>query len=242
MQFAWSCFLYGGIGGDQDYQHIMKNTALLQQLRQAPQSISNRDFQDKVISRFLNKWKCRTPNNPRAASIIKNQLIQLHPYVQAISKLTIRDSFASSVTVPSHGQQTLGQIIDHSYSTLKGCTNRFGPTATSKLLHVLLPEVFVMWDGPIIDNYRKIDKTISESSRGYHCFHERMRNLILNVDQSFASSQSNPIASAGQSFDNYLSTQLKYTPAKPAAKFVDEFNWITITKNVSVPPNWHPEK
>ena len=133
-----------------------------------------------------------------------------------------------------------GDIVAQCYSELRGCTTNFAATATSKLLHIIVPTIFVMWDKPILSHYRKLDKRIMDSGEGFRLFHERMRDVVMAVDQSFASASVNPPADAGQRFEDYLSDQMSYQPKKSVAKFVDEYNWVAITNGVRVPPAWHP--
>lgn len=240
LEFAWSCFHYGSLGGDRDYQRLMANTALVQQVQQAPQSVPDAQFASAIISDFLNRWKCRLPATPATVAAIKACLVQLQPITVAMSTLTIRDPIATPVAVQGLGVITLGEAIAKSYVVLNRCVSRFGATAATKFLHVLQPHLFVMWDKPILACYHLRDRQIDDSGAGYLKFHERMRDIVLAVDHGFTTAAVSPLPGAGMQFEQYLSVHLNYAPAKSAAKFVDEYNWVTITNQVSVPPAWHP--
>ncbi len=45
-----------------------------------------------------------------------------------------------------------GRAIEYSFSWISKCPE-VGPTVASKILHAINPELFVMWDGDIIDKY-----------------------------------------------------------------------------------------
>lgn len=239
-EFSWACFLYGAIGGDKVYQVINSDNQLLAQLRNAPQNLTSSDIERHIVEGFLNRWKCRLPNSPLAATKIRDRLVQIHPYIQSLRRFSIRDPFTTMISIDSQNQMKLGDIVALCYSELRGCTTNFAATATSKLLHIIAPNIFVMWDKPILSHYRKLDKNIKDSSVGFRLFHERMRDMVVAVDQSFASALVNPPAGVGQKFENYLSAQMSYYPEKSVAKFADEYNWVVITNGVHVPPAWHP--
>ena len=56
-EFAWAAFLYGAIGGDRDYQALMRNTEFLQRLRSKPDEIERTEIRERVIEGFLNRWR-----------------------------------------------------------------------------------------------------------------------------------------------------------------------------------------
>lgn len=240
LEFAWASFLYGAIGGDKDYQQIMSNSELLNLLRSCPQNLSTDEIQELIIEGFLNRWKCRLPNTPSTASSIRDALNDLQPQLQVIAGHTLRDPMSTHVNKNTQSNLTLGEVIEQCYSILRGCARSFAATATSKLLHVIRPSLFVMWDAFILDHYQKQDSHIKDTGEGYAFFHEQMRKLVLAVDQAFAGANLSPQPANDQSVEDYLSTHMRYTPSKTAAKFVDEYNWVVITNEVNVPPAWHP--
>jgi len=240
LEFAWASFLFGAIDGDKVYQQIISNSRLLELLRNCPQDLSTNKIRDLVIKGFLNRWKCRLPNTILTASEIRNALQDLQPQLQTISGFTLRDPLSTIVNKNTQSNLTLEIIIKDCYSKLRGCSRNFAATATSKLLHVIQPSLFLMWDKAILDHYQKQDARIKDTSEGYALFHEHMRKLILAVDKAFSSAHLVPKPANGQSVEDYLSTQMRYVPSKSIAKFVDEYNWVVITNKVKVPPIWHP--
>ena len=135
---------------------------------------------------------------------------------------------------------TIEQIIKELYSHYRQMGHRFGPVCSSKLLHILQPDLFVMWDNPIINHYQRNYKGISGSSQGYINFLNLMQSFSKGIYQNFINAQLTPKKLPNQTPENYLSINMGYSPLKSMAKYLDEHNWVTITNNVHVPPNWHP--
>ena len=239
-EFAWAAFLYGAIGGNYDYQGLMRQTHLLGSLRTNPTGLQTNQIQQKVVRDFLNRWKCRVQNTPQSANAIQTTLQNLLPYTQILNGLIIATvNFTQQVNV-NNSLMTVGQVIVHCYTKVRNIKYKFGPTATSKLLHILQPELFIMWDKEILSHYRQQNRQVSDSGQGYCAYLEFMEQAAMQVHQSFRNAALNPPATANQTPAVYLSTQMNYNSFKTLAKYLDEYNWVTITRGVQVPPPWHP--
>jgi hypothetical protein len=111
--------------------------------------------------------------------------------------------------------------------------NAVGPTAVSKVLHLIAPGSLMMWDDAIRQDQLPQLRAV-ENADGYVKFLGKMRIMARNVTSDFETSHgSNEPAS-------YLSEKLGLLPPLSLAKFIDEYNWLTITKQAKVPPIWHP--
>jgi len=160
-EFAWAVFYFGVISGDikrdSDYLTLMRQDQFLQCLRTNPKTIEVDDIREKIISDFLNRWKCRIKNTRGVASAIRTSIKRLLGHLNALHDLRV-ESFQPDAVVDIEADQiTISEAIEQCYRQIRKIGYRFGPTATSKLLHILQPALFVMWDNPILDNYRKID-------------------------------------------------------------------------------------
>ncbi len=240
-EFAWACFLYEAISGDRVYQQIMSNQELLDLMRHETRNLSPQTVQEHVITGFLNRWSCRLTNSSSVAKSIRDALQDLQPVLQATLSHTLRDPITTDANQKAQSITTLGDLIGNCYSTLYRCSKNFAATATSKLLHVLNPSLFVMWDVPILDYYHRIDRRIENSAKGYVLFHEYMHRLVIAIDREYTGANLIPQPQSGQVFEDYLSNQLKYSSSKGIAKFVDEYNWVVITREITVPPAWYPQ-
>ncbi|MBA7663082.1 hypothetical protein ES703_71120 [subsurface metagenome] len=239
-EFAWAAFLYGAIGGDRDYQGLMSQTQFLNSLMTNPMKLQVNQIQQQLIKGFFNRWKCRVQNTPQSAGSIQTTLQNLLPYLQVLDNFTIKNLHFTQMVNVNNNQMKVRQVIEHSYTKVRSIGYRFAATATSKLLHILQPELFVMWDKDILNHYKQINSQVSDSGQGYYVYLEIMQQVATQVNQSFQNATLNPPAGANQNPAVYLSTQMNYNPPKTLAKYLDEYNWVTITNGVQVPPSWHP--
>ena len=239
-EFAWAAFMYGAIGGDRDYQTLMSNPTFLNLLRTNPLSIADSDIQKNLIKGFLNRWKTRVENSLQSAQAIKQSIANLTNSLNALTGCLIGSvNFQQVVTISSQ-TKTIASIVEDCYYTLKHTGYRIGPTATAKLLHILQPRLFVMWDGAILKYFKRRNLGIRDSKQGYRCFLEKIHQTANQIIQDFNHQSLNPPVSSGQSPEDYLSIHLQYTPYKTMAKFLDEYYWVTVTNSVMVPPSWYP--
>lgn len=229
-EFAWAAFLYGSLGGDAKYQTLMQNPQVLPLLRTNPMAVSDKMVQDHVLKGFLNAWKTRIINSPQSAQAIKTGILNMLPDLTALAPLTIG-------TVQFTPQEV--SHIENCYRLLRGAGHKIGPTATAKILHILRPALFVMWDGPILKDFR-FRHGITDSPQGYVAYLRIMNGVANAVRLAFSGAHLTPPALPGQTAEDYLSAHLQYVPPKTLAKFLDEYYWVTITNGVSVPPRWNP--
>jgi len=237
-EFAWAAFLYKTMTGEDNvYQDLVKQEQFLKNLRTNPAGVEPAKIQGQVIE-FLNRWRCRTPNNQEAAEAILDALRILQPYLQALSAFEIETvDFDYTITVNGN-QITVHEAIARCYESLIK-VHRIGTTTTSKLLHILQPNLFVMWDWKILDHYQQGNQQVQDSGAGYYAFLQEMQNTGRQVSQSFK--KAIPPGEADQCPATYLSVKLEYNPPKTMAKYLDEYNWVTITNDVEVPPPaWLP--
>lgn len=239
-EFAWATFLYGALGNDRDYQDLMGRAQFLSNLRTDPNAIQATEIRQKFIKEFLNRWRSRVQNNPQSARAIQTTIQDLLPYLHALKNLVIETVNFEQMVDVRNVKMTVSQVIEYCYTAIRKMGFRFGPTATSKLLHVLQPGLFVMWDNAILDDYKKKNKRISDSNQGYRVYLHIMQQVATSVHQEFQKSKLDSVVGPEQGPARYLSEQMNYHPPKTLAKYLDEYNWVTITKQVQVPPSWHP--
>lgn len=237
-QFAWSVLLFWAMSDrNQNYQELISDDLLLNTLRNNPAELNIEQIQANVIRRFLNAWRCRMVKSLQAAEAIQNQLILTHPYRQALGDFDLETVDFDANIVVGENQIPISQACEEYYDALRNnIGHRFAATASSKLLHLLQPNLFVMWDKYILADYRRNTPQIRDSGSGYCTFLMSMQEMAINIREEF--NQQNQ----GQGNDpaTFLSQQLHYDQPQTFAKFVDEYNWVTITKGVPVPPPWHP--
>ena len=225
-EFAWCAFLYKMItAGDEDYQKLTRG---------------NVDV--KELIKFLNKWKTRVENSDKSAKALAKQIEISRDDLDSLGQFSIRNVDLETVGGPS---TPVLHAIENCYGSIRKSGHRVGPTATAKILHILHPDLFVMWDNPILLYFRKKSRgKVSDSAAGYCEYLRIMQQTANHITREFEKAELHPMP-----LEKYLSTQLQYDPEKTMAKYLDEYYWVLITHlkinektNLKVPPEWHPEK
>ncbi len=230
--FEWASFLYwavsygGNIGGDRDYVPLMSDAVFLERLRNHPEELTLKEIRDRVIL-FLNQWKCRIKDDDEIAEGIKEVLLKSKELLKDIEGKTLLDIDNLSSTQKGN--------IEELYLELDTIPH-FSSTAISKTMHVLKADLFVMWDNFILSHYSRENQLVKATGKGYNTFLSMMSRIAHEVTEDFHKSYPDSTP------EEFLCDKLGYKLKKPLAKFIDEYNWITITKGIAVPPRWWPEK
>jgi hypothetical protein len=187
---------YGGthLSGEDQY------TAIYTRLQGLP--IERRTDHIDAIVLFLNQWHCRlsrvhTP--PALAAWIRREA----PALVRLSGLAI-----DHADVPAHRHE-FNRLHDSLRQLQREGVQTIGNAAISKILHLMIPPLFVMWDNAIRE------RTVAEYGRfivDMHQFALRLKTLLA-------------VQSSGEDIESYLQVRLGYPFRKPLAKYIDEYNW-----------------
>lgn len=234
-ELAWAAYIYTIVTkGDKLYWEVEQWRTSIDDFVRAPESSEINDIETLVVRRFLTGWGlCRIPGEKvqQMARRIRDELGALDAAQrEALSALSIRDVGAgrlSDSTAPRI--KNLYDAIDD----IDGC----GPTVVSKILFVLFPKLFVMWDGPIRDYWRSSEPPIpTDDGKGYVAFLGRMGEMAKGVSDDFRDS-----FGRSDTPEHYLSGRLyPQGKTKTLAKYLDEYSWIKITKIQDVPSDVFP--
>jgi hypothetical protein len=168
---------------------------------------------------FLNRWgNCRMAKQKRRK--LRIALERLPRSIRSLPSLEADQDLDSEAE----------RLVIKCYSVLR---NVVGPTAVSKILHLTNPRFFVMWDEAIREDARL---RAVNTADGYLEFLNKMRSVGKCVVEDFRVSYSDE--KKGPAI--FLSKKLGLHPPLSLAKFIDEYNWITVTRQAEVPPKWHP--
>jgi len=232
-KIAWAALFYRGTSSDEiEYAAVGRKSKItyaevVDALKSVPFTVEE-DAVERLV-RFLNSWgRCRMRNNEQMRKRLRDRLqnlpkdLRLHPPLE-------------------HAQfsDTTMENIQKAYSTLQGNSPKWkvGPTAISKILHLVHPVFFVMWDKAIRTHYGREDATIAESGRGYVAYLVKMKNMAQHAMNDFHDSHPSEDEAALAVF---LSKRLGVSRPVPLTKFLDEYNWLKVTKGTQLPPKWHP--
>jgi len=150
------------------------------------------------------------------AQIVKD----LRPLLEDIKDLILRFRSLKLDELPREGLEGLRNEIVGLYNRLAGVV---GHTGASKVLHMLAPSFFVMWDGKIREHYG-----LQERGDDYFRFLvEVARPMICGAVESYSRDR-------GVGDYSRAREELERELGKPLTKVVDEYNWLTITKGYNL--------
>lgn len=222
---AWACLFFHHMANsnyDKYYRELL-NDNVISILRTNPKKLTNGQVKERIIKGFLLKWGCRPL---QASDDLAQKIIQSTFKIRGFLKqLNGKKLINLDLDKKEHS-------IKKSYETVISIGNGFSHTATSKFLHVLNPELFVIWDGPMRKHYKK-HAGIPASPDGYFEYMKKMQEALLKVSKSFP-------AKNGSCPAKFISRKLGIKNPKTLVKFLDEYNWISITRKVNLPLTWHP--
>jgi len=233
-KLSWAAFISRLLGesGPDAYLTVFKDIRFREALAREPSSIDPEELRAKLIAGFLNKWRSRFPNNPHAALAIIKAIQAVQPLIQALQPFTIVDIDFDSFLIINGNKITASNATANIFSTVCRC-HGFRSTAGAKILGVINPSLFVMWDDSILYHYLSAFSGAYDGS-GYVAFLGKMQKAAHFCLKDFELQQHDC------DLEHYLSDKLNVHPKLPIAKYLDEYNWITITKGISLPPKWHP--
>lgn len=233
-KLSWAAFLsriFGSTGPDA-YMSIYADTKFRESLVFDPANVSPKEVCDKLIGGFLNRWRSRFPNRQESASAVLVAIQQVSPFIQATRGLRIENvDFDNSVDVNGN-YISVSNAMELVFNKIAFCYgNR--TTAGAKMLGVLNPDLFVMWDDSIALHYVSGRPSVF-SGQGYVYFLREMQNAAHLCQDDFNQKIGH------QDMPLYLSNKLGLNLPLPFAKYLDEYNWITISQRIPLPPKWHP--
>jgi hypothetical protein len=157
---------------------------------------------------FLNRWNCHLPTKtPETRLALQGWLGRMRPAIDALAQLTL---FDAEVTERREEFEQLYMSLIALRDSMSGPRiPTMGDAAASKILGVIIPPLFVMWDKEI---RRKV-------GLGYGEFMVRMHHFALDLRDRLAPEE------ARSDLDGYLQRLLRYPVRKPLAKYIDEYNW-----------------
>jgi hypothetical protein len=233
-KLSWAAFIARIFGstGPNAYMSIYKDIKFRELLAFNPAHVKPKEVCDKLIEGFLNKWRSRFPNNEKAASAILAALERVGPFIKATKALAI-DSVDFNKYIDIDGNHfSVFEAIVMIFNKIANCHgNR--TTAGAKILGIINPALFVMWDDTIAMRYSSGAQDIFNGI-GYASFLKKMQNAAHVCQSDFKSRFG---------YDNialFLSEKLEVMPPLTLAKFLDEYNWISISQGIHLPPKWHP--
>lgn len=166
--------------------------------------------EDKVreLIDFLNQWKTRYPRRPRELMELLKQVAFLLRRLDHLDLLHADLNPSSEVT----------SKIEYVFDTLVTCGGKNQKTGTSKILHMINPYLFVMWDGPISAGYAVSDRSAEDYAIRFLPRQQTIARLAIEqVKETRGVNEKTAIS------------WLRCFQGHTLAKVVDEFNYTKFT-------------
>ena len=164
-----------------------------------------------ALVRYVNQWGCRIP--PRQTAGIAAAVAEAAPYLAPLS--------ASALEFDDLRCSTL-EVIARAFDCLTAAPG-VGPTAASAILTALNPQLFVSWGAGIKHAYFPDDRP---NGATYAQFLTVMRMAALSIANDARANHG--IADPAV----HLSAELGINPPFSLAKFVDEYNLVTVERGL----------
>jgi len=215
-ELAFACLVYGGLSDyDESYLRFLKKT-------EGSVDLGNADHREALLV-WLNRWGCRqfAKSWHQHASA---ELLSWHNEYGSTLFPRDRDLWELSeqeLASVGHASGSLSRRIA-SYRKRNGGSSpvEFGPTGAGKILFAIRPRALLPWDNAIRKGLRYDD-----SQASYLSF---MRYAKSVLDELARSCQRHGFQLADL-------PGLLARPHSTVPKLIDEYYWVTITKNCSPP-------
>jgi len=225
---AWAAIFFGaGEPERKSYLKIVCSSGFPKRAINDPDHLTFDEVKSELV-KFLQTWGgMRIPKKERVDRIAKD-LVKAFIAVAPI----FRQLHACRLETLELTDNLKSEIED-TYRALR--MPGLGPTGVSKVLHVLNPALFVMWDAEIRQHYKKCGVITSDKPAEYVKFLDHMYGLAQDVIEDASRLGVDDPAC-------FLSHKLNIHPSLTLAKFIDEYNYMRFTRKATIPPSWHPDK
>lgn len=233
----WATFLYNAMG--EDILYMEDSVKVSEALKTGTPG--------KSIVDFLNHWRMRVPTTD-----IPNRIDRWYNSDGKELLNALHFKFLEADFDDTNTRENVSGLYDSLYRI-----NFIKDTSASKILHIIRPDLFVIWDNEIRKHYLKEAKEQKETtgSKAYLFFLKKMQMeaiSLTNKDNSIISRLSENLKTlyegilANTSDDKNRASlsnaiELLGTKGRSITKFIDEYNWVKITKSALIPPKWHPQ-
>lgn len=216
-ELAFACYVYGPMSDyDSSYLQFLQKTK--------PQLDLSKPNHRMALLKWLNDWKCRQfarrYHDLASEEIrlwfeeVRNQLLPLDKTLLTFSSndfAFVKNAYKELL----HRTASIRTLLNGDQSKVE-----FGPTGTSKILFALRPNSMIPWDEAMRAKFQ-----LAGSEGDYVKFLKIVKKDIEELD--------NTCNRSGYKLSDL--PQLLGRPKFSLTKLIDEYHWVTITRNCSVP-------
>jgi hypothetical protein len=176
------------------------------------------DGEIKKLFTFLNQWRTRCRSDADARASFKKAYLQVLPLLRALQGHSLLESGFDGVLVQgTSASEAVGSIFE----TIASSGSRYESTGTSKILHLLYPPLFVMWDSAIRGGYAVNGRSGDYAERFLPRIQREGREA---VDSYIAERKAGPAAAVRE--------LEKLCGGRTFTKLIDEYNYCKFTLRV----------
>jgi len=216
-ELAFACYIYGKFAdSNSSYLQFLDNTS--------PQLDLNNENHRIALLNWLNEWGCRQfaiAYHGLASEEIRSWFQDLGDQFFPLDKSLIDFSdydFASVITAYTG---LVNRIASKRLSRNEGQSEvTFGPTGTAKILFAIRPNAMIPWDDAMRTNFQ-----LDGSAGDYVKFLKKVRNNLEELNEICIRS--------GHRLSDL--PELVGKPKYSLTKLMDEYHWVTITRNCPAP-------
>jgi hypothetical protein len=171
---------------------------------------------------FINQWSTHYTNSDESREALRVAMTEVRPLVKAMAALNIVDADFDSEILPG---LSLAKACEELFFYIATAGKRNEVTGATKMLHMLNPHFFVMWDDAIRKGYA-INATKEEY--GYRFLPLMQRELRGAIGSFIAENQAAPARAVAE-------LEALRAP-RTLAKMIDEYSYMKFT--VRLPELW----
>lgn len=125
-------------------------------------------------------------------------------------------------------QDVVKNLFESLLEILKDPKGRKSPVAVSKVLHLLAPKFFPLWDNKIAKAYKCFWYDSKAAPGKYIDFMKKIKNLVESIIQSFINAEGGDRVKAIKAICNRCPKNLPFD--KSLLKIIDEYNYSKFSK------------
>jgi hypothetical protein len=216
-ELAFACYLYGRMtDSDSSYFRFLEETSPYLDL-------CNTQHRQALLN-WLNDWGCRNfaiAHHPSASEEICCWYQAYGDSLFSLDKTLLELSDTDLASVSAAYANLLNRTASVRRVHAGGLANvKFGPTGTAKILFALRPNALVPWDEPV-----RSERGFTGSAEDYVRYLRFVRSQLEELDEACHNQHQLPSDLPG----------LLGRPNSSLAKLMDEYCWVTVTRNCPAP-------
>ena len=189
-------------------------------------NLSTEDVKLRIIG-FLNSWHCHLPVSDKLAERIKEVYKKSILFLNALDSETLEDINLEEKKNIDGNEYTNQEIMYKVFTTFCATGHNFRGVAASKVLSLINPNLFVIWDTSIADAYglRGASTPYVRDEQYVSKFIPKMKEIANCVISSY-------IRDKKCSRKEGIEAINGFRELRPLAKLLDEYNWMKYYREI----------